>query len=370
MKINILKKEMTIRDFLKQLGSINLKPQYQREFVYNAEQSSKVIDSILLGLPLNILYLNENEGGSFLYEVIDGQQRLKSIVNFYLYSHSLIKMSYVDWNEKVWEGLSDELKKRILDYKLEFYIITKDNDSNTKLDIFRRINTVGEKLNNMELLNATYPGVFIDEIKRFCHDNENRLRDLTGKGYLRGDTEEIILRWFGENPALFLSIHQRTSFNESDFPKTVIKVINWFDEIVESKNKNKIYQNKDCLRLYEHYELKQVDYKNLKKRIDEYLANIEIQNRYGILEFALQEVSGENTNEQLLNLRAFPPEWKSEFFSSQDNRCAKCGKTLEDSREYNLAELDHIKSWKNGGLTTKENCQLLCQSCNRRKSSS
>jgi 5-methylcytosine-specific restriction endonuclease McrA len=65
----------------------------------------------------------------------------------------------------------------------------------------------------------------------------------------------------------------------------------------------------------------------------------------------------------------FPSEWKEEFYIEQNKKCDACSKDLTDSREYALSELDHVKSWKNGGLTERNNCRLVCQSCNRKKSS-
>lgn len=367
--IKIVKKEITIKDFLDNLKDVNLKPQYQREFVYNEEEASKVIDSILLGLPLNILYLNENDNSQFKYEVIDGQQRLRSIDNFVNHSHSLIKMSFSDWNDKVFSGLSKETKQIIYDYKLEFYIVAKENPSDTKLDLFRRINTVGKKLNNIEMLNATYPGVFIDEIKRFCHDNSIKLKNVTGGDWLRGDTEEIILNWFSNNEIpTFLASEQFNSFNSSIYPKTVLKILNWVQGLVDDRLRTKIYKTDDLFRLYEKYNDKTFDISKFKQKCVNYAANSEIENKKGIFEYALQEFNKEAPNEQLLQIRMFPSEWKEEFLKKQHNKCNICGKDLKNEIEYAKAELDHIISWKKGGLTEKTNCQLLCQKCNRHKS--
>ncbi|MDR2828503.1 MAG: DUF262 domain-containing protein [Acholeplasmatales bacterium] len=368
MNINLKREICTIKQFLELLSSINLSPQYQREFVYTAEQSSKVIDSILLGLPLNILYLNENTDSFYKYEVIDGQQRLRSISNFINHSHSLIKMSYTEWNDKVWNGFSPELKQKVLDYNLEFYIATKDNDSSVKLDLFKRINTVGDKLTTMELLNATYPGIFIEEIKKFCHDNEMKLNTVTGKNWKRGDTEEILLEWFSPNIPSLLAQEQHNSFDNSLFPPKIIKVINWIINNVDVKYRNKIYNSKDCLRLYEKYNSSKYDTFTLFRLCEEFYSNQEIQNRNGIFEYALELVNGYNPNVQLLNLRYFPSEWKQEFYLKQDKKCAICGSSLDEKFVYAKAELDHIVSWKNGGTTIKDNCQLLCQNCNRTKS--
>lgn len=367
--IKIEKRIKTVKEFLDALPTINLKPQYQREFVYNDEEASKVIDSILLGLPLNILYLNENENSSFKYEVIDGQQRLRSIDNFVNHSHSLIKMSFSDWNDKVFSGLSKEQRQIIYDYKLEFYIVTKDNPSNTKLDLFRRINTVGKKLNDIEMINATYPGLFVDEIKKFCHDNEMKLKDVTGSDWLRGETEEYILNWYSSgNIPPFLAKVQHTSFNSSLYPKDILRILNWIQDIVEKKFRNKIYKVSELKRLYDKYSTKTFDKNKLKLLCSKYMAlGDEIGNKKGILEYSLQEINRESPDEQLLQLRAFPAEWKEEFAKLQGYKCNICGKDLTDDIEYAKAELDHVISWKKGGLTEKSNCQLLCQKCNRHK---
>lgn len=358
----------TIDTFLKKLKYINLKPDYQREFVYDDEQQAKVIDSILLDIPLNIIYLNENDDNE--YEVIDGQQRLRSIDNFINHTAVLINMTNQSWNNKVWSGLGKDLQSKIKKYPLEVKIVSKENDSNTKFDLFKRINTVGEQLNEIELLNATYPGAFVNDIKKFCHDNESLLSKVTGRSWLKAETEGILLSWFSDDTVkAFLSKHQ----NDPDakvYKVMATKTLDWVEDIVPKQLLKKIYKNSDLHRLFKSYNNIPFDKKDFQDKCNELwdlVTNNEIQSPKGIMEYALQDVCRQNCNEQLLNLRAFPPEWKLTFAQEQNWKCAKCGKSLKGDVEYKKAELDHIISWKEGGLTEKSNCQLLCQKCNRQK---
>lgn len=140
-------------------GKLNIRPKYQREFVYNDKQKVAVIDSIRKGFPLNVMYWVENEDGT--YELLDGQQRTMSICEF------LSSNFIVDWNGTLKSGgnLTPDERAQFLDYKLMVYICSNGTDSE-KLDWFRTINIAGERLTDQEIRNAVYCGEWVTAAKR------------------------------------------------------------------------------------------------------------------------------------------------------------------------------------------------------------
>lgn len=127
-------------------GKLDIRPPYQREFVYNAAERSRVIDTLTKGFPLNVMYWSVRDDGT--YEVIDGQQRTISICQ------------YVDgefaWNDLYFHNLTDDQQKQILDYELMVYFCTGTDSE--RLAWFETINIAGKVLTAQELRNATYAG--------------------------------------------------------------------------------------------------------------------------------------------------------------------------------------------------------------------
>ena len=129
---------------------LNIRPAYQRNYVYKDKQRDKVIDTVLKGLPLNVMYWVHNEDDT--YEVLDGQQRTISICDFVNGDFSVL------WNGKThyFYTLTEDVKKKILEYELTVYIC--EGTDSEKLDWFQTINIAGEKLLDQELRNAVYYG--------------------------------------------------------------------------------------------------------------------------------------------------------------------------------------------------------------------
>ena len=140
-------------------GKLNIRPKYQREFVYKNEQRNAVIETIRKNFPLNAMYWVENEDGT--YELLDGQQRTISICSF------LNKEFMLNWNGnlKGWVNLTETEQQQINDYELMVYICSEGTDEE-KIEWFKVINIAGEKLTNQEILNAVYSGQWVTEAKR------------------------------------------------------------------------------------------------------------------------------------------------------------------------------------------------------------
>ncbi|MBP5318240.1 MAG: DUF262 domain-containing protein [Paludibacteraceae bacterium] len=136
-------------------GKLDVRPPYQREFVYKETQRNAVIDTLTQGFPLNVMYWAVREDGS--YEIIDGQQRTISICQ-YVNGDFAFDMRY-------FHNLQDDEKEQILNYELQVYICSGTDSE--KLKWFKTINIAGEELTNQELRNAVYAGSWVSDDKRY-----------------------------------------------------------------------------------------------------------------------------------------------------------------------------------------------------------
>ena len=138
---------------------LDIRPKYQREFVYKDAQRDEVIRTVMKGLPLNVIYWCKvkKDDGSDGYEVLDGQQRTISLCEYVDGSFSV--------DDKYFYNLPSDQKKKILDYPLFVYVC--DGTDSEKLDWFRIINIAGEQLTDQELRNAVYAGSWTSDAKRY-----------------------------------------------------------------------------------------------------------------------------------------------------------------------------------------------------------
>lgn len=184
---------------------IDLKPEFQRDFVWDINRSSLFIDSLLTNLPIPSIFLGKSKEDE-TYKVIDGQQRLKSVY-FYIKGKfitngqeqvfGLRKLEGRDWNGKTYEELDEKYKRRIRNAVLNTTVI-EDIDSNPKVvhDIFHRLNTGGMSLTDQEVRNCVYNGNLNDQLIEL---NKNKdWRELLGKSYpdRRLLDVELLLRFF------------------------------------------------------------------------------------------------------------------------------------------------------------------------------
>lgn len=168
-------------------GKLDIRPPYQREFVYDAKERNKVIDTLTQDFPLNVMYWSVRDDGT--YEVIDGQQRTISICQ------------YVDgefaWNDLYFHNLTDDQQEQILNYELMVYFC-KGTDSE-RLAWFETINIAGKVLTAQELRNATYAGPWLSDAKK--HFSKTGCPayvvggDLMKGSPIRQDYLETVLDW-------------------------------------------------------------------------------------------------------------------------------------------------------------------------------
>ncbi|CAN5394656.1 hypothetical protein BH23CHL1_BH23CHL1_24770 [soil metagenome] len=141
-------------------GQLNIRPKYQREFVYKDKQRDEVIRTVRNGFPLNVMYWMKNDEGTF--EVLDGQQRTISIGQYLAGDFSI--------DNRFFHNLTRDEQVQILDYELMIYHC--EGTDKERLDWFRIINIAGEKLTDQELLNAVYTGPWLSDAKlKFSKSN-------------------------------------------------------------------------------------------------------------------------------------------------------------------------------------------------------
>ena len=135
-------------------GMLNIRPAFQREFIYKDKQRDEVIHTITRNFPLNVMYWVKDDNGG--YEMLDGQQRTISICQ---YVTNVFSVSHM-----IFDNLTKTEQEQILNYPLMIYIC--EGTDKEKLDWFKIINIAGEQLTNQELRNAIYAGEWLSEAKR------------------------------------------------------------------------------------------------------------------------------------------------------------------------------------------------------------
>ncbi len=182
-------------------GKLNLQPDFQRNFVWNTSKASRLIESLLLAIPIPVIYVAEEANRT--YSVVDGQQRLTSIsafVNGTFPGGQNFKLSglqvLTDLNRKAFGDLPLELQEEILNFTLRFIIIEKDSDPDVKFEVFERLNLGAEKLNDQEVRNCVYRGNY-NELLRSLANNEYLLKILQSDvPHTRMADRQLILRFF------------------------------------------------------------------------------------------------------------------------------------------------------------------------------
>jgi hypothetical protein len=333
-------------------GRLNIRPKYQREFVYDAKEWNAVIDTIRKGFPLNVMYWVKNEDGTF--EVLDGQQRTISFCQYVNGEFSIV----ADGNTKAFHNLTETERQQILDYALMIYFC--EGNDKEKLDWFKTINIAGKVHTEQELRNAVYTGSWLSDAK-LKFSKTNCAAYLLAKDYVNGaairqDILETALDWISNGEIdKYMSIHQHDP-NANELWTYFRNVIEWVKLTFTTYRKE--MKGLDWGGLYDKYKDKLYDTAKLEKEINALMTDDEVTNKKGIYTYVLTR------NEKYLSIRAFTESQKREAYEKQKGICKKCG----DYFEFKDMEADHITPWSKGGKTSPENCQMLCVECNRRKS--
>lgn len=333
-------------------GKLNIRPKYQREFVYKEKQRDAVVDTVIKNFPLNVMYWVKTDEDSF--EVLDGQQRTLSICQYINGDFS--------YNQLYFHNLTKDKQNKILDYKLMIYVC--EGSDSEKLDWFKTINIAGEKLTNQELRNAVYAGEWLTDAKRYFSKSNCPAYKLASN-YIQGspirqEYLETSLKWMTEKEDISIEQYMgkmQNKTNASDLWLYFQQVINWIKTlfIVVRKEQKSV----DWGTLYNNYNDQNFNPSELEEKIKNLMQDDDVTNKKGIYNYL---ITGE---EKFLNIRAFSENIKREAYERQNGECTLC----KNKYDFSEMEGDHITPWVEGGKTNSENCQMLCKTCNRRKSS-
>lgn len=341
-------------------GLLDIRPPYQREFIYNEQEQQAVITTVLNGYPLNIMYwVKRNEDAECPYEVMDGQQRTLSLCEYVAGKFAYDYMNFFN--------LPVDVQKKILNYELTIYVC--EGEESEKLEWFKTINIAGKPLNEQEIRNAVYAGPFVSDAKRYFSKTNcaaYRLgKDLVNGSPIRQDFFKKALEWMADHETRkgksqsavgYMSVHQH-DLNAMPIWTYFQTVLRWAMDTFNMKKFKKIMKGLDWACFYDEYHEKALDIKAIEIQISELMGDDEIQKPQGIIPYVL------TGSERYLDLRVFSDKIKLAVWEKQNHKCAICGKELD----YEFMEGDHIIPWCDGGRTTIENCQMLCRNCNRTK---
>ena len=358
MKIEL--KEITIREVAKDYlndneegvvgfgGKLNIRPKYQREFVYKDKQRDAVIETVNKQFPLNVMYWVKNADDT--YEVLDGQQRTISICEYVSGSFSL--------NAMYFKNLTDVEQNQILEYKLMVYFC--EGNDKEKLDWFKTINIAGEKLTTQELRNAIYTGTWLTDAKKYFSKTSCPAYNI-GNDYLTGtpirqDYLETAISWLSNDNIEQYMAENQDKPNANELWLYFNNLINWIKVVFPNYRKEMKGINYGFL--FNAYKDKQFDAKKLEAEITTLMQDEDVTKKSGIYEYVLTR------QEKYLSIRAFTDKQKREAFERQKGICPKCKVKFE----LNEMEADHITPWHLGGHSTSANCQMLCKHDNRIKS--
>ena len=332
-------------------GKLNIRPAFQREFIYKEKQRNEVINTVRKYFPLNTMYWAVAGEG---FELMDGQQRTISICQYVQGDFSV----EIDGSPMFFNNLTSEKQKQILDYELSVYVC--EGTDGEKLDWFKIINIAGEKLTNQELRNAIYTGPWLTDAKRWF-SKRNGPAVGVGEKYVEAKAErqeylEKALEWIsGDKIEEYMSRHQCYT-DAQDLWQYFQEVIAWVDRIFPEYRK--IMKGLDWGGFYRDHKDDKLNAAKLEQQIQELIEDDEVDNKKGIYEYLL------TGNEKTLSLRVFDQKTKVKSYEKQKGICPSC------TKHYGMdaMEADHIIPWSKGGKTVPENCQMLCQMDNRTKS--
>ena len=372
MKIEI--KRVTVRDVSKNYrdnneegvvgydGKLNVRPKYQREFIYSVKQRDAVLATIRKGFPLNVMYWAVNEDGT--YEVLDGQQRTISFCQYAAGDFSID----VDGHPMAIHNLTQPQRDQILDYELMVYVC--DGNDQDKLDWFRTINIAGAELTAQELRNAVYTGPWLTHAKSIFSKTGCAAYGLSSKyitsNTLRQELLEKALKWKSDGKIeQYMSDHQHDQ-NANELWTYFQNVIWWVQQTFTTYRKE--MKGVEWGPLYDRFKDGKFDTKEIERRTADLMQDPDVTKRAGIYAYLL------TGDERHLSIRRFDDREKRAAYERQGRRCANGSRCRtsgneDGKREFDIGEMegDHITPWSKGGKTVAENCQMLCIPCNRDK---
>lgn len=352
-------------------GTLTIQPEYQRNYIYaDGKRDVAVINSILNGYPLGLIYFNQVVDGKF--EVLDGQQRITSFGRFVTN-----KFAIKDENgmEQYFSGIAADKQQKILNTKLLIYIC-EGSESEIK-EWFKTINIAGVPLNNQELLNAVYSGSFVTLAKaEFSNSQNSNIQKwsayISGSA-IRQDFLEAALNWVSKGNVGDYMSRNRNIQNIDELKNYFNSVIDWVSSVFLDVERE--MSGLEWGRMYETYHQTPYDPKQVSEQVRLLYSDPYVKNRRGIFEYIL----GGLVDSKLLDVRVFDEATKKSHYIAQTSEataaglsnCPLCaiGHDANKTKIWTEKEMDadHVAAWSKGGKTTPNNCQMLCKTHNRAK---
>lgn len=351
-------------------GKLTIQPEYQRNYIYaDGKKDVAVIESILKGYPLGLIYFNQTDEDR--YEVLDGQQRITSIGRFLTKKFAIME----DGKPLYFDSLPIEQQEKILNTKMLIYIC-----NGTEKEIkewFKTINIAGIPLNEQELLNAVFSGEFVTLAKAEFSNSQNaqiqKWSAYINGSALRQDFLAKALEWVSKgNVSNYMSQHRHDS-NINELKTYFNTVIDWISTVFIDVEKE--MRGLEWGRLYETYKNTAYNPQNVSKKVKELYADPYVKNRKGIFEYIL----GNSVETKLLDVRVFDEATKKSIYRQQTEKakkenisnCPLCAISNNANKNKIWAikemEADHVTAWSKGGITSADNCEMLCITHNRAK---
>ena len=351
-------------------GKLQVRPPFQRSFVYDAEQENAVINTVLKGFPLNTMYWVDNHDGT--YNCLDGQQRTISLCKFIDCTSSFIgkwmpnpKQHY---NFNTLKRIMPDLMEDFLNYPLEIYIC--NGTKQEQLEWFQTINIAGEKLSPQELRNANYTGKWLTEAKKyFSRANTSSTAlcpaERVGNKYTKKDANrqgilEQVLTWIvdsnkEEDICQYMEEHCQDD-NANELCQYWENVINWVDNIFVGVY-HKDMRNVNWGKLYNKYKDQEFNPEEICEEFEklfDYVASKELTISVAkICEYCITK------DKTLLKHRIFSEIQKQALYNRQNGICPDCGKHFLKTEMV----AHHIIPWYNDGITEISNGVMLCKEC-------
>ena len=354
-------------------GKLIIQPEYQRNYIYgDGKRDVAVIDSLLKGYPLGLIYFVLNADGK--YEVLDGQQRITSFARFVNQSWQFA----VERNGKphYFSSLPEDEKKLITETELTIYVC--EGEPSEIEEWFKTINIAGVPLVDQELRNASYHGPFVNKARE-VFSNSNNANMNRWKTYVSGDPKrqavlETALDWVSDGKIDEYMAAHRYDNGIDELKNNFDTVIDWIDSVFEYTGKEVC--GLEWGRLYREYHGNSYSKDEVTARVNELMGDPQVSDHKGIFEYIL---SGEK-KPALLNIRVFDERTKQVAYTrqtedakkTQKSNCPLCAIEANEAlnkRIYKIGEMDadHVAAWSKGGATDIDNCQMLCKTHNRAK---
>lgn len=354
-------------------GNLLIQPEYQRNYLYgDGKRDVAVIDSILMGAPVGVLYFVKRDDGTM--EVLDGQQRVTSIGRYVTGGFT----ANFDGSPQLFSGLDADAQKFVLDAEVLAYVV--EGTESEIIAWYQRINVEGVPLNDQEKRNAIYNGPFVTAARKVFSDPNNGNVPLWSR-YIKADVKrqgflEKALTWAAKADGT--DIDGYMSAHRKDATATGLKtyfdsIITWVEGVFPTAYAQ--MAGLDWQRLYTEYKDTAYVPADVDARVKTLMADEAVTAKKHIFEYVL---SGEDiTKAPLLTVRLFEQSTKVERYHRQttaaeaagESNCPHCVIEGNKTTIYGIdqMEADHVTAWSKGGASTLGNCVMLCKTHNRLK---